>query len=768
MRSTLLPVLLLTTSFLHAQDCMVQEFPEYGRWSAIAAFPAGGVVGALNWDQGHGDLLVVRVDAQGEFIWRTLLTTTNPLVELSDPHLLARPDGGTLVYGVTNHVASPGAVSCLFFNLHMIALDASGNVEWARYYMYEDLAPDWWDMPLFAGVLSNGDAILGSPRADGISLTRIGADGVPVWTKRYDSALIPMTMDFTYSLTVGPDDAISVCGQMDNRPFILHVDGNGEPLWSHLLEGYGTATACTQAQNGDLLVAGNLPALVPNNNDSFVLRIGTDGTMQTLHAYTGVPFPLSIQELSDGDVVLTNELPFQLQNTVLRTAADGEIVAAWTAPPPSQFPLLGFIATTGHADTLILALFANNITSIMRAAGHDDLSCVFDPGTETMVEPAFPNSDPLTVAEDDVIKTWTMSLSEPPPVDQLDLVTTLSSTPARPGFITHLTTTVWNHAGAPSGPSTITMEADPQLVFQSAVPTPDQVNGTLLTWNNPEAFELFEARTFRASFLVPTPIPLGTVLTHTASVVQDSTEISLANNTATWEQVVTGSYDPNDKLVQPEGLYHIENDSILNYTIRFQNTGTDTAFTVVVRDTLSADLDVTTFRRGTSLHPYTYTLTGGGLLTFTFANILLPDSNTNEPLSHGLVSFSIKPHQPLLLGQEITNAADIYFDFNEPVRTPDAVVIVSDGTGIASSEEVVPLRVFPIPVKELLTVMLPEGVQAASAWVTLMDGRHVSLRASLATNSQLLFPVDDLASGLHVFTLMDRTGRLHTVRFVKE
>ena len=58
-----------------------------------------------------------------------------------------------------------------------------------------------------------------------------------------------------------------------------------------------------------------------------------------------------------------------------------------------------------------------------------------------------------------------------------------------------------------------------------------------------------------------------------------------------------------------------------------------------------------------------------GALLFTFNNILLPDSNTNEPASHGYVIYSIETDSGLFAGTMINNTADIYFDLNEPVIT---------------------------------------------------------------------------------------------------
>lgn len=136
--------------------------------------------------------------------------------------------------------------------------------------------------------------------------------------------------------------------------------------------------------------------------------------------------------------------------------------------------------------------------------------------------------------------------------------------------------------------------------------------------------------------------------------------------------VVTGSYDPNDKNGIPTG-YGEERALLpgteIEYMIRFQNTGTDTAFTVVILDTLSAWLDPSTIWPLAASHPYTFDLTGPGVGVFRFDNILLPDSTINEEASHGFVKFRVRPRAETPLGTNIYNQAAIYFDYNDPILT---------------------------------------------------------------------------------------------------
>ncbi len=133
-----------------------------------------------------------------------------------------------------------------------------------------------------------------------------------------------------------------------------------------------------------------------------------------------------------------------------------------------------------------------------------------------------------------------------------------------------------------------------------------------------------------------------------------------------------GAYDPNDKQVFPTGTgeqHFTEKNIPLKYKIRFQNTGTDTAFNVIIRDTLSTHLNPTTLRMGSSSHPYDFLLLESNILVVRFHDILLPDSTINEAASHGYFEFEIVQDTDLLDGTIIQNQAAIYFDFNEPIFT---------------------------------------------------------------------------------------------------
>lgn len=142
---------------------------------------------------------------------------------------------------------------------------------------------------------------------------------------------------------------------------------------------------------------------------------------------------------------------------------------------------------------------------------------------------------------------------------------------------------------------------------------------------------------------------------------------------------IRGSYDPNDKQVFPQGFtaqHIVAPKTKLEYLIRFQNTGTDTAITVVVVDTLSSNFDLSSLEVGAASHAYKLdmqTRFGRTYLRWEFNNILLPDSGTNNLKSQGFVQFRIKPLSSSPLGTRVHNKAFIYFDYNPAIVTNETL-----------------------------------------------------------------------------------------------
>ncbi len=259
-----------------------------------------------------------------------------------------------------------------------------------------------------------------------------------------------------------------------------------------------------------------------------------------------------------------------------------------------------------------------------------------------------------------------------------DLRITLTSGIARPGFDMSYWITYKNVG-------TTTLNGDVSLTFDNAILTylnsstpPSTQTGNMLTWAFPNMAPFSEG-SIMISFNVGATVSLGTLLSATAEIQPVMGDVTPADNVVTDSRTVQGAYDPNEKHVSQATLTPTEvaAEKMLEYIIFFQNTGTDTAFTVKLIDTLSLKLNIASFEVLSASHPYSLMISEHGTLHVHYANILLPDSNTNEPASHGFIKYRIRPKNTLVLGDEIHNKTDIYFDYNVPITTNTAITTVS-------------------------------------------------------------------------------------------
>lgn len=224
--------------------------------------------------------------------------------------------------------------------------------------------------------------------------------------------------------------------------------------------------------------------------------------------------------------------------------------------------------------------------------------------------------------------------------------------------------------------------------------------------------------------------------------------------------IIRGSYDPNDKQAEPLGYadaHYIAPDRKLEYRIRFQNTGNDTAFTVVIRDTLSPWLDMRTFSAGVSSNTYRMELDSARALSFVFDHILLPDSTTNLEASQGFVEYSVRPMTNAPLETRIENTAAIYFDYNEPIITNTVFHTLGRNfvdiiNWTAASAAGMHWRFFPNPSTGLLQLEW-EDTQA-SALLFIYDARGQLLQQQLINGSQATLHIDALPPGLYMLQLL--------------
>ncbi|MEM8529087.1 MAG: T9SS type A sorting domain-containing protein, partial [Bacteroidota bacterium] len=170
-------------------------------------------------------------------------------------------------------------------------------------------------------------------------------------------------------------------------------------------------------------------------------------------------------------------------------------------------------------------------------------------------------------------------------------------------------------------------------------------------------------------------------------------------------------------------------------------------------------------------HPHETLLHPDGLVEFTFKNILLPDSTTNEPLSHGFVTFEIAPNEGLDENTSIENTADIFFDFNPPITTNTTEnVFVSELPKVTATKDwranKQRIQVYPNPFRELLMFRL---TTEAKAQLLLFDATGKLLQQAHFHSNYYELNSVPLAQGLYFYQVLDEAGQvLGSGKVVKE
>ena len=339
-----------------------------------------------------------------------------------------------------------------------------------------------------------------------------------------------------------------------------------------------------------------------------------------------------------------------------------------------------------------------------------------------------------------------------------DLVVDMTVFPARPGFDNSVYLRVEN-IGTEATAATMNLDFDGDQGWWSSGIIPDGIIGTVATWT--DVLAPGDIWGTQVQLSTDVTVPLGTDLTHIFSALPASSDTTPADNQISYNGVVVGSYDPNDKRVTPEVMTpaQVQNDPWLDYTIRFQNTGTFPAVRVIITDTLSADLQWSTFEFISSSHPSSWYMTNG-VLHFVFDPIFLPDSISDEPNSHGFAKFRIKPINTLMNGDMIENIANIYFDFNDPVITDPSIFTVDMNVGY-SSLTTAELKVYPNPIEGVLSISAKSPIKRVM--VTGIDGRHHRVEYLSGQRIHL----GQLTSGIYLLSIELTNGTTSVVRVLK-
>lgn len=335
--------------------------------------------------------------------------------------------------------------------------------------------------------------------------------------------------------------------------------------------------------------------------------------------------------------------------------------------------------------------------------------------------------------------------------------------PANPGFDKEYELWISNNSPVPFPDTAIvTFNYDPNLIYLYSlgpIPVYDSVNHTL-TWQVSNLSNISQVN--YSFFHVPSSLSTSYLLQSDFDISPSIGDCDTTNNHLHFAEVVTGSNDPNEKTVTPSGNI-TSNDSILSYTIHFQNTGNDTTHFVILKDTLSQYLNPATVENITASAPFDFTISGSGILTWIFNPLFLPDSASNEAMSKGFVQFKVKVKPNLPNGALIENSASIYFDYNTPVLTNTTTNSFISGIYEINSESYI--AVFPNPAENHLTIQ-SEKLNMISIEITDVLGRNIY--AEKPNQKTSIINLNSFASGIYFIKAQLQDGSVQVKKFVKE
>ncbi len=271
---------------------------------------------------------------------------------------------------------------------------------------------------------------------------------------------------------------------------------------------------------------------------------------------------------------------------------------------------------------------------------------------------------------------------------------------------------------------------------------------------------------FNAWFKIPGDAPANKRF-QLKAIVQTALDKRTINNESTFNDFIRNSYDPNDKLVQV--IRDPNSDSPIGdllYTVRFQNTGNDTAYNIRIRDSISHLLDPKSVRIVNSSHPCRIEMKILGVIDFYFHNINLLDSFHHEDQSHGFVQFLIKPKTNVRVNDIIGNRAAIYFDLNPPVITNE---VKTSFLTIQNNAQIdLAFDILPNPFKNSFEIHYSpyNYSEGLTAILLSVEGSQI-MQFDLDNSGYKIINAESLSNGLYYLKIQNKKQLLGVKKFVK-
>ncbi|MCB9182557.1 MAG: T9SS type A sorting domain-containing protein [Flavobacteriales bacterium] len=739
---------------------------------------------------GDEDLWIVKVSPTGSLIWERSYAG---MVDRDDLglHVAARSDGGCFVSGQRGLTSDDAWV---------ISLTSNGDELWS--HTYGGLGPDLGSSvvtttdggALMAAWTGSTDGDVSTPLHgvyDGW-LVKLDANGDIEWDRTYGGSDVDQFQDILPLpggdfLILGA--TVSANGDIPENHgtwdvWLMRVDASGEIIWSRTYGGSGPDTPWdiipyqggyliaghTSSSNGDVSVSYDLfsAGLPYGSGDGWLFLVNPEGDLLWEKSVGGSDSEgLQAIAPTDNGFIATG-FAYSSDHFVPGHLGGGDI---WTIRFNPKSTLLAgtlYMDTDNSGDLNVsdpriagrlVELNSNNELALSAPNGRY-LFAVNGPADHTITGPTITHftRDPdmhaaSITGQEPAVSGLDFRYTADGPAQDLQVFLTPVS-PFRPGFPVRYDVLCRN-VGTTTVDAGLSLVLDDGLGLDSTSIAIANVSGNTLTWALGPMLPL-QNILLSVYCTQSAGDTLGSPVTTTATITPITGDLVPEDNSATTNNQVVGSFDPNDILVDPATIdVVLLDDAVLDYTIRFQNTGTDTAFTVGIENILPPHTRWTSFEVLGSSHPMTLMYYDfDHKLHFQFDQILLPDSNTNELMSHGYVRYRIRPRNDLVVGDSILNAAAIFFDLNAPVITNTAITVIETASQIAVANSLRRASISPNPTTGAVRLNLNAVFVGAELRVTDAVGRVVLMDRTGSTGQQI--DLSALPQGVYLITLRSK------------
>ena len=335
--------------------------------------------------------------------------------------------------------------------------------------------------------------------------------------------------------------------------------------------------------------------------------------------------------------------------------------------------------------------------------------------------------------------------------------------PARPGFEAVFEITYKNKGNqvmSENAGLSFIYNDDVMDLISTDVSLATQIPGAL-TWDYVN-LQPFESRSIAVTFRInpPTditnPVNINDVLNFTANIQTSIADENLADNTFTFNQTVVGSYDPNDitciegTVVSPDEI-----GEYLHYIINFENTGTDFAENIVVKNTIDlTKFDLASMQILSSSHAVDARVTGN-VAEFIFQGIQLGIGG------HGNILLKIKTKNTLEVGDSVAQRADIFFDYNFPIDTGNANTVFQT-LDVKENNHTNTIAIYPNPTHSILNIKSESTIKS----VQLFDVQGRLLQTSLVNETNSVLDISEKSNGIYFLKVTSDNG-IKTEKIIK-